>query len=222
LTLGYIYYELNYYREAISHFRQLPADHKDYPQALLAASWAATKMKDYQAAINTLNTLIQEFEGTEYGEEAHFLLGQSYLELGFFDFATAEYDYILHHYPESNGVAGRLEEINKNLQAQEAAVEKMKINLLLLESKLLDMIPLHTEGKVPQYIEEERARLNAKRDQLFENIVAERDGFEQLAASIQTMRRLMERLDSRRNWRAYAEYGKTRAFFMKGLSGIER
>jgi len=222
LTLGYIYYELNYYREAISHFRQITTDQEDYPQSLLAASWAAIKMKDYQAAITTLNTLIGAFEGTEYSEEAHFLLGQAYLELGFFDFATAEYDFIVQNYPESNGVAERVDEINTRLLQQEAAVEKMKINLLLLESKLIDMIPLQTEGKVPKYIEEERMRLNVKRETLFESIVAERDNFERFSVTIQTMRKMLERIESRRHWRGYAEYGKTRAFFMKGLSGIER
>lgn len=222
MTLGYIYYELNYYREAISHFRQITADREDYPQALLAASWAAVKMKDHQAAINTLNTLIQEFEGTEYSEEGHFLLGQAYLELGFFDFATAEYEYIIQNFPEANGVTERMSEVSRSLQKQEVAVEKMKINLLLLESKLIDMIPLQSEGKVPKYIAEERNRLNATRGRLFENIVVERETFERFGAAIQSMRKLMERIDSQRQWRAYAEYGKTRAFFMKGLSGIER
>jgi tetratricopeptide (TPR) repeat protein len=222
LTLGYIYYELSYYREAISHFRQVAADREEYPQALLAASWAAVKSKDYQAAITTLNLLIRDFEETEYGEEAHFLLGQAYVELGLFDFAMQQYDYIVQHYPESNGAAERLAEVHTGLEEQEAAVEKMKINLLLLESKLIDMIPLQTDGKVPKYIEEERARLNAKRDLLFENIVAERDNLERFNERIFAIRRQMERMESRRHWRAYAEYGKTRAFFLKGLSGLKQ
>ena len=222
LTLGYLYHELSYYREAISHFRYITADREEYPQALLASSWAAIKAKDYQAAITTLNTLIRDFEDTEYGEEAHFLLGQSYLELGFFDFATQQFDYIVQHYPESNGVAERLSEAKSGLQQQEKAVEKMKTNLLLLESKLIDMIPLQAEGKIPDYIEQERARLNAARDRIFENILAERDRFDRLASNINGLRRLVERLELRQHWRAYAEYGKTRAFFLKGLSGVEQ
>jgi hypothetical protein len=169
-----------------------------------------------------LNTLIQGFEGTEYSEEGHFLLGQAYLELGLFDFATAQYEYIIQNFPETNGVAERISEVSRSLQKQEATVEKMKINLMLLESKLIAMIPLQSEGKVPKYIAAERNRLNAARGRLFENIVAEREHFDRFGAAIQSMRKLMERIDSQRQWRAYAEYGKTRAFFMKGLSGIER
>lgn len=222
LTLGYIYYELGYYREAIAHFRRIGGDREEYPQALLASSWAAIKLNDHQGAIITLNELIKKYEGTEYGEEAHFLLGECYLQLGFFDFATQQYDLIVQHYPENNSIAERIATVQAGLHAQEKAIENMKVNLLLLESKLIDMIPLQTDGKIPQYIEKERQRLQAARDRIFENIRTERDSFERFIDSINDMRRLMERMESRRHWRAYAEYGKTRAFFLKGQTSTKQ
>ena len=219
LTLGYLYYEMSYYREAISHFRRITADREEYAQALLAASWTAFKAKNFQDAITTLNALISRFEDSEFSEEAHFLLGQAYLELGFFDFAEAQFDFIVGHFPETNGVAERLNQARLGIQAQEKILEKMKINLLLLESKLIDMIPLRAEGNVPDYIEQERARLAVARERLLQHLADERESFERLSDNIDEMRQLVERLESRHHWRAYAEYGKTRAHFLKGMSG---
>ena len=41
LTLGLIYYELGYYREAIAHLRHIKEENRDLPQALLTRSWAS-------------------------------------------------------------------------------------------------------------------------------------------------------------------------------------
>lgn len=222
LTLGYIYYELGYYHEAIAHFRRIGKDREQYAPALLASSWAAFKVKDYQAAVITLNELIERFGQTEYGEEAHFLLGQCYVELGFLDFAGQQYDYIVQHYPESNSIAERIAITETMLREQEKAIEKIKINLLLLEATLVDMMPLESEGKIPLYIEKERRRLQAARDRVFATIMAERDSVELFSGTINSMRRLMQRMESRRHWRAYAEYGKTRVFFLKGLTSTKQ
>jgi tetratricopeptide (TPR) repeat protein len=216
LTLGYIYYELGYYTESVTHFRRISPDHEAFPQALLAGSWAAIKQNDYQTAVMTLNELNKNHEATEYGEEAHFLLGQCYLQMGFYDFAFKEYDYISAKYPEANNVGERVVEVQAGLRLQEQMMEKLKIQLLVLESKLLTTINL--DGKtVPKYIKEEFGRLTRSQEQLLENIVTERKLFEEASQSIELMQQEIERKESRRHWHAYAEYGKARALFLKGM-----
>jgi tetratricopeptide (TPR) repeat protein len=216
LTLGFLYYELGYYPEATAHFRRISPEHELYPQALLATSWAAIKQNDNQAAIITLNELNKTYDDTEYGEEAHFLLGQCYLQLGFYDFAIKEYEYISATYQATNDVARRVSEVQVGLKEQEQLLEKLKVQLLVLESKLIDTIRL--DGKqVPKYIQQEHQRLVKLQEQLLENIVAERQLFEEASEKIELMHMEIERKESRRHWHAYAEYGKARALFLKGM-----
>jgi tetratricopeptide (TPR) repeat protein len=216
LSLGYLYYELGYYPEAIVHFRRVSPDHEAYPQALRAISWAEIKQNNYQLAIIALNELIKSYDDTEYGEEAHFLLGQCYLQMVFYDFAIKEYEYISAKYPETNNIAERIVEVQVGLREQEQMMEKLKIQLLVLESKLIDTIRL--DGKqVPKYIQQEHERLARLQEQLIENIVAERQLFEEVSQNIELMHKDLERKESRRHWHAYAEYGKARALFLKGM-----
>lgn len=217
LTLGFIYYELGYYGEAIAHMRHLGPDHKDYPQALLTRSWAAIKMNDFQSAIVTLNELIKKFDDTEYGEEAHFLLGQSYMRLEFFDFAIQQYDYIIAKYPEAEDIAARMRQVAVGLREQEGLLEKLKVRLLVLESKLIDTIQLDGSKQVPKYIQDHSDQLAKSKDQLIDQIVAERKTFEEVSQNLEQVRSDIARKESRRHWGAYAEYGKARALFLKGM-----
>ena len=215
LSLGYIYYELGYYPEAMAHFRRINPEHEAFPHALLASSWAAIKQNDFQTAVITLNELIKNYDEGEFGEEARFLLGQCYLQMNFYDFAFKEYDYISQRYPEANNVAERVVEVQMGLRAQEQEMEKLKVQLLVLESKLLTSINL--DKTVPKYIKEEHQRLSQQQDQLIESIVAERKIFEEASQNIEIMQKEMERKESRKHWHAYAEYGKARALFLKGM-----
>lgn len=216
LSLGYIYYELGYYPEAMAHFRRISPEHEAYPQALLASSWAAIKRNDYQAAVVTLNALNKNHDDAEYGEEAHFLLGQCYLQMGFYDFAYKEYHLISERYPEANNVAERVAAVETGLHEQEQMMEKLKVQLLVLESKLLNTISVN--GKtIPKYIKDEHDRLERQQDQLIERIVSERKLFEEVSQNIELMQKELERKESRRHWHAYAEYGKARALFLKGM-----
>jgi len=215
LSLGYIYYELGYYPEAMAHFRRINSDHEAFPHALLASSWAAIKQNDFQTAVITLNELIKNYDEGEFGEEARFLLGQCYLQMGFYDFAFKEYDYISQRYPEANNIVERVVELQVGLREQEQAMEKLKIQLLMLEAKLLTKINL--DKAVPKYIKDEHNRLSRQQDQLIENIVTERKLFEEASNNIELMQKEIERKESRKHWHAYAEYGKARALFLKGM-----
>jgi len=162
-----------------------------------------------------LNELIKKHDESEYGEEAHFLLGQCYLQMGFYDFAFKEYDYISQRYPAANGLAEKVVEVQMGLREQEQAMEKLKVQLLVMESKLLTTIDL--DKTVPKYIKEEHQRLSRQQEQLIASIVAERKLFEEASQNIELMQQEMERKESRKHWHAYAEYGKARALFLKGM-----
>ena len=215
LSLGYIYYELGYYPEATAHFRRISPEHEAFPHALLAVSWAAIKQNDYQTAVITLNELIKNHDEAQFGEEAHFLLGQCYLQMGFYDFAFKEYDLISQRYPEANGIAERVVEVQLGLRQQEQEMEKLKVQLLVLESKLLTTINL--DKTVPKYIKEEHDRLARQQEQLIASIVSERKLFEEASQIIELLQQEMERKESRKQWHAYAEYGKARSLFLKGM-----
>jgi tetratricopeptide (TPR) repeat protein len=217
LTLGLIYYELGYYQEAIAHLRTIKEENRDYPQALLTRSWASIKMNDFQNAVVTLNELIKKYDASEFGEEAHFLLGQSYLKLEFYDFAVKEYDYIIARYPEGNNISEQIAQVEAGLRQQEHLLERLKVRLLVLESKLIDSIRMEGAGRMPKYIQDHYEQLARSKDQLIENILTERKTFLEVASSLEQVRSELVRKESRRHWRAYAEYGKARALFLKGM-----
>lgn len=216
MTLGYIYYELSFYQEAIKHFADIPSDDPVYPEALLARSWCAIKLEDYQEAIIALNQLIDRSRDDKYGEEAHFLLGQCYMELGFQDFAIREFDYIVSRYPATNNIETRIEQVQQGLIEQRQQTEKLQVQLLLLESKLLDMIPL-ADHQMPKYLKDEKQRLDETRDSLIKKILAEKKVFQDFQWGIEKLKEDIVLKQSRRHWRAYAEYGKARAYFLKTI-----
>lgn len=219
LTLGYIYYELGFYREAIKHFAEIPDDDEVYMEALLARSWAAIKLNDFQQAIITLNDLIKASDEEKYTEEAHFLLGQCYLELGFYDFAVNEYDFIIQTYPGKNHVSDRVLEVERGMLEQRRMAEKIRVDLMLLESKLLELIPLEGQSDIPQYLEEEKEKIKETRDVLIENILEERKLFDGFKWSMTGLKDEIARVKSRKHWRGFSEYGKARAYFMKSMPG---
>ncbi|MGH7496986.1 MAG: tetratricopeptide repeat protein [bacterium] len=217
LTLGLIYYELGYYQEAIAHLRHIKEENRDHPQALLTRSWGSIKMNDFQNAVVTLNALVEKYDASEFGEEAHFLLGQSYLKLEFYDFAVKEYDYIIARYPEGENISDHMASIEAGTRNLEGAVEKSKVRLLVLESKLIDAISFDKSNNVPKYIVDHYQQLQRSQDQLIAELMSERKYFEQLSNDVERFRSELVRKESRRHWRAYAEYGKARALFLKGM-----
>jgi hypothetical protein len=174
-------------------------------------------MNDFQNAVVALNELVQKYDASEFGEEAHFLLGQSYLKLEFYDFAVREYDYIIARYPEGENISDRMASIEAGTRNLEGAVEKSKVRLLVLESKLIDAISFDKSNNVPKYIMDHYEQLQRSQDQLISELMSERKYFEQLSNDVERFRSELVRKESRRHWRAYAEYGKARALFLKGM-----
>ena len=103
---------------------------------------------------------------------------------------------------------------------QRKMAEQLRVDLLLLESKLLDLIPLNQlnrKNAVPKYIEEEKRKIDETRDNLIQLILQERKKFDEFQWGIQDIHEEITRRSSRKHWRAYAEYGKARCYFLKTM-----
>ncbi len=215
LTLGYLYYELEYYNYALKQFLVVSSDHKNYQDALLAAGWAAVKLKYYGEAVGPLTDLLSRFPDNLYADEALFLLGRCYLKLEMYDEALKIYDHILELYPERNFLPVILHEVNQTLTDERQKAEKINLELLMLESRLLEVLPVGLDGTAPDHLKKEKKKLKQIRTSLLERIQKERQNFKAITEQMDELEKMAEIKESRRNWRAFAEYGKSRALFLK-------
>ena len=86
------------------------------------------------------------------------------------------------------------------------------------ESELIDALPLQvTWPEMPDELHEQRQQLLDLRQGLLRRIQEERDRVNQIAADMEELRRMTRRKQSRMDWRAYAEFGKSRALFMQSM-----
>ena len=215
LTLGYIYYELGYYKHALSKFQSVSSNHNHYKNALLAAGWAAVKMNDYQRAINPLTDLISLPDEDENTQEGFFLLGRCYLKLGLYDEALKVYEYLVNSLPKRELVPVIMNEVETGIIAQDKSIEKVKLDLLILETKLLNLIQLSPQTDAPEYLQMEKDEIAQIRSNLMIKMQEERLAFESLVNQLEVMKRMLRVKEERQDWRAFAEYGKTRALFLK-------
>ncbi len=215
LTLGYIYFELGYYKYALSQFRDVSSNHDHYKDALIAEGWTAINLEMYEEAVTPLTKLLTQYPGDENNEEAFFLLGRCYLKLAKYDDALKVYEHLIEIFPEREVVPTLVNEIDMSLAEENVRIEKIKMNLLMLESRLLDAMPLQSEPTSPTYLKEEGDKINDTRISLLKRIHEERKTFNSISSQMKELRKLAVRKENRRDWRAYAEYGKSRALFMK-------
>lgn len=219
LTLGYLYYELGYFKEARGYFADVSPEHRRYPEALLGRGWASVKIADYAAALTPLVTLVSRFPQDPKSEEALFLLGRCYLQLGLYDDAVKVYDKIIELFPEEDNLSAMAQQLSDLLAAQEQEIERLREDLLLLEASLLGALHVGPQPRLPQYLKEEKARLDETRRALLQNIVDEHRRSLEMHTTISALREILALKLERKSWRAYAEYGKSRALFLKGTGG---
>lgn len=218
LTLGYIYYELKSYAAAARLLSDISEKHANYQDGLLALGWAHLKLEDHQNVIKYLKKLIKLFPESENAEEAYFLLGQSYIALGDYDSAIESYQIIVDLYQDRAHLPNIISKVNSSLEQEEDRVEKLKIKVLIEESRLLDAIALDGYGKkVPKHIVAERKKLTDFRENLINSLVSERDNLQLLQENIYTLKQIAERRERRKDWKGYAEYGISRAMFLKNM-----
>ncbi|MBN2412294.1 tetratricopeptide repeat protein [candidate division KSB1 bacterium] len=215
LTLGYIYYELGYYDHGLRQFTSVSSNHVNYKDALLSAGWAATKIEDYERAIIPLTDLVSLPNEDDNTQEGFFLLGRCYLKLGLYDDALKVYEYLVNVLPKKELVPLIVEEVEKSIAVQEKRIEKIKLDLLVLETKLLNLIQLSPNIDTPDYLQQEKQEINLLRNNLLTQIQQERQTFQNLLADMNDMKQAIQTKENRQDWRAFAEYGKSRALFLK-------
>lgn len=218
MTLGYIFFELTSYKTAIKYLKDISPLFYDYPDVLLTIGWAALKLQDYQTSLFALNQLVKGYPVYYNLEEAHFVMGQCFLKLGYYKFAIQEYEEIIRRSSGTKDFPANIEQAKKELTAEEKLVENLKTELLVLESNLLQTLSVNPGDDVPKYVIEERERLRKKRENLIENIMQEREMFENVSDTIIQVKRQIEKAERQKNWRAYAEYGKARALYLKNVA----
>jgi tetratricopeptide (TPR) repeat protein len=218
LTLGFLYYELGYYREAINYFIKISETHRRYADALLAQGWSFIKFRNFAEAIAPLVELVDKFPDDYKAEEALLLLGRCYLELDLYNEAIAVYEKIILLFPEENVLPDLVNTVNQSLDLEDESIERLREDLLVLESKLIESLPYDDSSALPDYLQEEKEELNNSRETLLETIKRERVNFLQMQANIQELKELLAIKLERKSWRAYAEYGKSRALFLKGTT----
>lgn len=194
---------------------QISSDFYDYADALLAKGWAEYKIKDYQAALSTLGTLIEKYPDYYNLEEANFVMGQCFLKLGYYNFAISKYERIIDDTPAA---PKDIETSRSELAAQEHELQQLKTKLLALESNLLSMIPFERDQVLVYYVGDQDRPIQEKREDLMEQIHSERQVLESLRDEITLMRRRIEKTEMQKSWQAYAEYGKVRALYLKSMS----
>lgn len=218
LTLGFMYYELKAYKPATKLFLDISDKHEHYQDALLGLGWCYLKLQDNENVIEYLNELIKLYPDSENAEEAYFLLGQAYIALRKYDNAIKSYQTIVENYPDDFKIPSLIKKVNNGLEFEEDRVEKLKVKVLIEETKLLDAIAMNGYGEnVPQYLIEEKKELKDFREQLIKNLLNERDNLLLMQKNIDSLKKLAERKERRKNWRGYAEYGTSRALFLKQM-----
>ena len=96
---------------------------------------------------------------------------------------------------------------------------QMQVKILVEETKLLDTIPLVDPGKeIPKYLIKKKKELRDFREKMISNLLNERDHLLIMQYNIDNLIKLVERRERRKNWRGYAEYGISRALFLKEMS----
>lgn len=218
LTLGYIYYELKAYKPAAQLLASISDKHENYQDGLLALGWALLKVEDYQNSIKYLEKLIKQYPESANAEEAFFLLGQSYIALGDYDKAIKSYQTIVDIYQDKVNLPNIIKKVSNSLELEEDRVEKLKVKLLVEETKLLDVIAFENYGaNVPQHIIQEKKKIKNFSENLITTISSEKDNLQMMQTNIYNLKKLAERRERRKDWSGYAEYGISRALFLKNM-----
>ncbi len=183
---------------------------------LLAIGWSALKLQDYQAVLSALSNLVTNYPNYFNLEEAHFVIGQCYLKLGYYDFAIKEYNEITKKKPKPTDYATKLEQSSQELVIQEKLLEELNSELLVLESRLLlERTLTTTSNGSMDFISVDQKEMEEKSQALYETLGKERRNFETLKNSLLSLKKQIDKDQINRDWRAYADYGKARALFLK-------
>jgi tetratricopeptide (TPR) repeat protein len=185
----------------------------------LAEGWAYLKMANFERTLKPLLKLVNFFPESANTEEAYFLLGQAYIMLEQYDKAIESYNKIVQLFPNNLQSESIIKTTNSCLALEQDKIEKLKVQILIEESKLLTTLPINVgDDGTPKHLIKEQKKLEEYRDGLINALLGERDNIGLLQVQIDTLRKLADRKERRKDWRGYAEYGISRALFLKELS----
>ncbi len=219
LTLGYVYFELSEFKAAAKYLLRVKPVFHGYPEALLTLGWAFLKLQDHKSALIPLNKLIRSYPDYYNLDEAHFLRGQSYLKLGYYDFAANEFDLVVPT-DSSKTDTTHYESARGNLNVLEEGLEALQEELFLLETKLLESIPLYEENIMAPDLPGNMVHAKTELQAMLNNLRVEREDFKLTSDKIAMMRKALAKSEMRNKWEAYAEYGRVKALYVKAM-GVE-
>ncbi|NOZ55436.1 MAG: hypothetical protein GXO73_01435, partial [Calditrichaeota bacterium] len=76
-----------------------------------------------------------------------------------------------------------------------------------------------TSSDTPSFLKKRLEEIQKQRGKLLDTVREERDAVASLAEEIQVLRDEFERRENAPNWRAYAEYARARALYLKKVEG---
>jgi len=217
LVLGLTYFELGDFENAIAFLKKVSSGDENYPHALLGLGWCYLKQQQYQFMIKPLEEYVKTFPESEFLPEVYLLLGQAHLKIRLYDKSIYYFSRLLTMFPVKSENGNLLSSIENKVNVFESQVEKQRLDLILLESNLSETIRLPSKKWIPGYMLDEIRKLEKRRMLLLEQIQNEKTS---LKVMTQTMSELKLMIQIRtRDWRSVAEYGISRALFLKEQEG---
>lgn len=213
LVLGLTYFELGDFNQAIDYLKDVPPDDENHPRALLGLGWCYLKLQQYYKMVKPLETFVADYQGSEYLPEVYLLLGQAHLKIRLYDKAISYFSQILNRFPPKAENGALLESISGKIAPIEQQIEQQRLDLLLQESKLLQTLHLPSRKWIPGYMKKEIREIEKRRSTLLNNIDQEKKSLTEMVQTLQSIRILLK--IQARDWRSYAEYGISRALFLK-------
>jgi len=214
LTLGYIYFELSDFEAAAQFLLEIEEPFYDFPKVLLTLGWTFVKSQDYQSALTRLNKLIDEYSDFEDLDEVHFLRGQCYLKLGYYDFAITEFDMAVG--AEEDSLAN-IDAARRGLDEQQRRIKELEQDLQAKEAKLMAVTPLPSLVDAHPQLPKDPEQIQNDRTILVERVMSGREEYDHVSDLIAALRGRIDRLERRKRWEAYAEYGRVKALYLKGV-----
>ncbi len=208
LTVSYLFFELSEYERSLKYVSQIGTEFPDYSEALLLRAWNSVKMEDYQTALSVLKALADAYPRYYNMEEAHFLRGQCFLKLGYYDFAITEYGFIIDTEVTLGSESGS--------SADETRIEQLNVELGEQEAVLMKSIPIDGTNGSASLIADNQASIQSARESLIRRILFKRQEFNRLTERVEHLKKRFDKNEMRKRWRTYAEYGRARALFLKG------
>jgi tetratricopeptide (TPR) repeat protein len=219
LTLGYTNFELSRFPESIEYLARISPDFYDYGNSLLALAWSNYKAKNYESVLSILGNLNRRFPDFEGLAEVRFLMGQSYLKLGYFSFALREFETLTTLLPTPEAILSETQTSAVALPEKERATEILESETRTMEQEFVNLLfknlPFTGLASVDQ-----QNQLNQERRTRYADIVRRHQELAGKKKDLDEIRNRIDTTEQRRKWRSYAEYGRVRALYLDNI--VER